>query len=76
MVFNNEMTESIKHGRKCGVCSERKIPFGVDWPWWKEGKPVCIACNKDVWPPLPNMENDEESPNVELRGCALLRSPA
>lgn len=30
--------------RECGVCHVVDIPFGVDWPYWHEGKPVHQAC--------------------------------
>jgi hypothetical protein len=26
--------------RACSFCGIKDIPFGVDWPWWCDGKPV------------------------------------
>jgi hypothetical protein len=31
--------------RTCGVCGVRDIPFGVDWPWWVDGKPAHALCD-------------------------------
>lgn len=31
--------------RICGECNKPKIPRGVDWPLWKDGKPVCLNCH-------------------------------
>ena len=33
-----------KKYRKCGDCKKENIPFGVDWPWWKDGSPLCLDC--------------------------------
>lgn len=30
--------------RQCGKCGLRNIPFGVDWPFWTDGKPICFKC--------------------------------
>ncbi len=31
--------------RMCGICGRRDIPRGVDWPYWKDGKPVHAYCD-------------------------------
>lgn len=31
--------------RRCGWCQEPVIPFGVDWPFWIGGRPVCESCH-------------------------------
>ena len=30
--------------RACGICGVRDIPLGVDWPAWREGRPVHLPC--------------------------------
>jgi len=30
--------------RKCALCGVRDIPRGMDWPVWREGRPVHILC--------------------------------
>lgn len=30
--------------RCCGLCNADVIPYGVDWPYWIDGKPVCAPC--------------------------------
>jgi hypothetical protein len=31
--------------RTCGVCDRKNIPVGVDWPWWRDEKPVHLPCS-------------------------------
>lgn len=30
--------------RTCGECLTECIPYGVDWPWWIDGRPICTPC--------------------------------
>ena len=30
--------------RTCGKCGEQRIPFGLNWPYWHDGNPVCATC--------------------------------
>lgn len=30
--------------RACGICGVRDIPFGMDWPYWTDGRPVHPEC--------------------------------
>ena len=39
-----EGTPSTKFFRTCGVCGAKDIPFGFEWPFWKDGNPVHIGC--------------------------------
>jgi hypothetical protein len=32
--------------RACGNCSKENIPYGVDWPYWMCGKPLCDNCRE------------------------------
>jgi hypothetical protein len=34
--------------RECGLCGEKKIPYGVDAMTWIDGKPVCVECGGRV----------------------------
>lgn len=36
--------------RECGACGQAVIPRGVDWPIWRDGKPICIKCNVMTMP--------------------------
>lgn len=39
------MAENLNDKRICGSCSKPAIPRGVDWPLWKDGKPICVHCH-------------------------------
>lgn len=40
-----EATERIAGAaRKCGICGEATIPYGVDWPYWHQGACVHYSC--------------------------------
>jgi hypothetical protein len=39
----SESAASSRH-RTCCVCGVSDIPFGVDWPTWKDGKPCHALC--------------------------------
>ena len=30
--------------RVCGRCGEKRVPFGTDWPFWKDGICICVKC--------------------------------
>lgn len=30
--------------RACGTCGVRDIPRRLEWPWWRDGKPVHRTC--------------------------------
>jgi hypothetical protein len=30
--------------RTCGICGEKRVPFGVDWPFWTYGNCICVKC--------------------------------
>lgn len=30
--------------RSCGVCGVRDIPYGMDWLWWTDGRPIHPGC--------------------------------
>lgn len=34
---------SFTPARTCGACGAQDIPI-MDWPWWREGKPVHRTC--------------------------------
>lgn len=58
--MSEDMNGSANAKRACGGCGEHVIPFGVDWPIWKDGKPLCIKCNvmtmpldRNAMPPCP-----------------------
>lgn len=36
----------VKKLRNCGACNEPKVPYGLDWPFWKDGRPLCVTCFK------------------------------
>ena len=36
--------------RVCGECNKPKIPRGMDWPLWKDGRPVCVSCQVKASP--------------------------
>lgn len=38
------MSDDWRTARACGICGVRDIPYGIDWPWWREGKCVHPAC--------------------------------
>ena len=31
--------------RACGVCGVMDIPYGIDWPWWHDGRCVHAKCH-------------------------------
>jgi len=35
--------------RTCCKCGKKNIPRGIDWPFWREGKPVCRKCEMKLF---------------------------
>lgn len=38
--------------RVCGVCGAGGIPRVLNWPWWRDGKPVHVGCVAPATGPL------------------------
>lgn len=36
--------QGTMRARKCGKCDIPCVPYGVDWPYWHDGKPECFTC--------------------------------
>lgn len=36
--------EPIAKFRTCWLCNVADIPYGLDWEWWHDGKPVHRSC--------------------------------
>lgn len=43
-ITDAEQTKIDPDWRACGVCEERTIPRGVDWPFWFDGRCVHAKC--------------------------------
>lgn len=40
---NDDASLSVRW-RACGKCGVSCAPVGVDWPYWIDGNPACVAC--------------------------------
>lgn len=42
--YGTQAGNASNQPRACGICGQRSIPRGVEWPWWINGKPVHEEC--------------------------------
>ncbi len=38
------MCDGAPRPRCCGICGVADIPYGVEWPYWSEGRPIHAHC--------------------------------